>query len=273
MVFLLPNNPISAKFLSLEEKKAIVQRMRMNNSGIENKQFKPYQVVEALVDPKTWILFPICFCLHNVNGAISGFGAIIVRSFGFSHLDSVLLTGAVGGCVIVCLVSAGVIAAYVPNVRCFLITVFEIPVIVGSCLIWKSDWTTQRGSAIGGFVILGSFAAGYMMLLSLVSSNIAGYTKKSITGALMWAAWGISNGVTPLWVINQEAPKHYPTVFKGVISTAAVAAVGALVLYCYLRWENRRRNKEHGKPNQAEVAMLALSDKTDRENPTFRYVL
>jgi ACS family allantoate permease-like MFS transporter len=34
-----------------------VSRLKVNQSGVENKHFKRAQMVEALKDPKTWLFF------------------------------------------------------------------------------------------------------------------------------------------------------------------------------------------------------------------------
>ncbi|OAP63379.1 hypothetical protein AYL99_02606 [Fonsecaea erecta] len=91
MVFALPNNPVTAYFLNERQKVVAIERMRSEQTGIENNKFKLYQVKEALVDPKTWIMFATTFCIHFVNGSVSGFGSIIVNSFGHSHLKAIAL--------------------------------------------------------------------------------------------------------------------------------------------------------------------------------------
>ncbi|KAK5327648.1 hypothetical protein LTR20_002851 [Exophiala xenobiotica] len=269
----LPDNPVKARFLTQEERVIAVERMRQEQTGIENKTFKFYQVKEALVDPKTWIMFATTFCLHFVNGAVSGFGAIIIRSFGYTHLDAILLTGAVGACVFVTLVLVGLVANHIPNIRTILMVACEIPVIIGSVLVWKMSWTSDRGAAIGGFILLGVFAGGYMMMLALSGANTAGHTKKAFTTGLLWSAWGISNGVAPLTIKTPEAQDHYPSCFKTTISTAALVIGGSLALRFYLQWENERRDRECGAVDEATVIHVGFLDQTDRENKTFRYLL
>ena len=74
----------------------------MNQTGIENKHLKGYQVKEAFTDVKVWLstldtayiaddsqlyLFFILGVVGNVpNGGISNFGTIIIKGFG-SVLD------------------------------------------------------------------------------------------------------------------------------------------------------------------------------------------
>lgn len=105
--FFLPDSPVEARYFSHEEKVIAVERLRDSQTGVKNQTFKWYQVREALLDVKTWAYVAITFCVEFTNGAASGFGSIIVRSFGFTGLQSVLLNGALSGIVFVTLVVAG----------------------------------------------------------------------------------------------------------------------------------------------------------------------
>lgn len=107
VAYFLPGNPMKARFLDDQQRILAVKRMRAGQTGIENTIFKPYQVKEALLDPKTWLLVVLAFTITLVNGAVSGFGSIIIRSFGFSPFHSVLLTGSGGAVVFVSLMAFG----------------------------------------------------------------------------------------------------------------------------------------------------------------------
>lgn len=107
MIFVLPENPVKAKFLSEEDRVIAVERMRIGQTGIENTKFKWYQVKEGLLDIKTWASVVIIFCVQLTNGAASGFGSVIVASLGFNPFQSVLLQGALGAVVFVTLPIGG----------------------------------------------------------------------------------------------------------------------------------------------------------------------
>ncbi|KAJ8995574.1 hypothetical protein HRR80_000340 [Exophiala dermatitidis] len=100
-----------------------------------------YHVRETLMDSKTWVMSCTTFCLHIVNGAVSGFGSMIVNSFGYSHLKSILMLGgtgrATGGSVVASLVVAGMVGTFVRNTQSYLMAAFELFTILGSCLVWK----------------------------------------------------------------------------------------------------------------------------------------
>jgi hypothetical protein len=55
LFFLLPDNPMSARLFSLQERKLAVRRLRDNMTGVESKKFKRSQFIEALMDVKIWI--------------------------------------------------------------------------------------------------------------------------------------------------------------------------------------------------------------------------
>lgn len=57
MMIFLPDSPVTAKGLNNREKRIAVERLRDNQTGIENKHLKPYQVKEAFMDIKLYLFF------------------------------------------------------------------------------------------------------------------------------------------------------------------------------------------------------------------------
>lgn len=56
MIF-LPDGPSNARFLTHHERAIAVERVAANKAGVKTHRFKPYQAIQTLRDPKTWILF------------------------------------------------------------------------------------------------------------------------------------------------------------------------------------------------------------------------
>jgi hypothetical protein len=50
MMIFLPDSPVTAKGLNEREKRVAVERLRDNQTGIENKHLKWYQVREAFTE-------------------------------------------------------------------------------------------------------------------------------------------------------------------------------------------------------------------------------
>lgn len=63
MFIFLPDSPVSAPGLTPRERRIAVERLRENQTGVENKHLKPYQVLEAFMDYKLYIFFMLgCVC-------------------------------------------------------------------------------------------------------------------------------------------------------------------------------------------------------------------
>lgn len=74
MFLVLPDSPVTARFLSKDERKLAVERLRADQTGIENKTLKPYQILEAFRDYKTYFFFALATVANIPNGGISNFG-------------------------------------------------------------------------------------------------------------------------------------------------------------------------------------------------------
>ena len=82
---------MKAKCFTEDQKRLMIERVRANETGIQNKKYKRYQVMEALTDPLIW-----CYCLLQLttNMIFSGlgtFGGALIKGFGLSVLDTQLL--------------------------------------------------------------------------------------------------------------------------------------------------------------------------------------
>lgn len=85
MIF-MPDSPVQARFLTDHQKRMTVIRLKDNQTGVENKELKPYQVWEAFKDPKLYMFFILGTVCNIPNGGISNFGTLIIKGFGFSTL-------------------------------------------------------------------------------------------------------------------------------------------------------------------------------------------
>jgi hypothetical protein len=87
--------------------------------------------------------------------------------------------------------------------------------MVGMILIWKLPDDNSVGKMVG--LCLGSvFAANIPLSLSIISSNVAGFTKKSTVSALMFAAYCIGNIVGPQFFIPSEDPNYPVSMFNSL---------------------------------------------------------
>lgn len=78
MFIFLPDSPVTARRLSKQERKWTVERLRENQTGVENKHLKGYQVREAFMDPKLYLFFLLGFVGNTPNGVLSNFGKLLI---------------------------------------------------------------------------------------------------------------------------------------------------------------------------------------------------
>lgn len=106
IAILLPDSPMKAKCYSEEEKRLMVERVRHNETGIQNKKYKKYQIIEALTDPLVWCCVLLITVANLVIGGLGVFSNLIIEQFGFTLLQTQLLNIAQGGLTIIVMVSS-----------------------------------------------------------------------------------------------------------------------------------------------------------------------
>jgi sugar phosphate permease len=175
VVFLLPDNPMKSR-LSHEEKVWAIERLRENQTGIENTHFKPTQVLECFRDPQTWLLSLITIASNVPNGAVSSYQATIIKGFGYGSKTPALLQIPSGGVAIVAILIATWLAGRY-NQRGIQIIALLIPGILGGALMAFLPENDRAGKLIG-YYLTNAIRSTLPLLYSWVSANYAGHTKK-----------------------------------------------------------------------------------------------
>jgi len=226
---------------------------------------------EAFLDIKLWLVFVLMASAYTVNGAVSGFGPLIVSTFGWSTLESILWQFPLGALCLVTILLSGYLSSKIPNIRLILLIANCLPVIAGCAMIWKSDWTYHAAAPVAGYSIIGTFGAVVSQTIVIGMSNVAGATKKSAMAAAIFVAYCVGNIVGPQLIKSQTKAQHYPELWSGLIICYCITILAAVVLYLVLRRENRKRE---GLPiDEDERDRCAFMDLTDKENRYFKYVL
>jgi ACS family allantoate permease-like MFS transporter len=101
-------------------------------------------MIEALLDPKTW-LFALFAALGDIPNSLTNQRQIIVSSFGFTPLQTTLL-GCVDGVVEIVTIWTGInIAARLPNSIAYVGVLYSIPGMLGVFLINFLPWSNKVG--------------------------------------------------------------------------------------------------------------------------------
>ena len=105
MLIYMPDSPMRAKCFSEEDKKLMVERVRSNQTGVQNKQFRKEQMFEAFRDPQMWCYCLIAICVTVPTSGLGAFAGLVITGFHFSVLQTQLLSMALGGYTIFILLS------------------------------------------------------------------------------------------------------------------------------------------------------------------------
>lgn len=123
-----------------------------------------------------------------------------------------------GGVEIVFLVLTSFLASYLPNARVLLMIFNTAVAMVGILLVYCLD--SQAGQ-MTGLVFAVVFAVNIPISLSLVTSNVAGYTKRSIVSSLLFVGYCLGNIVGPQFFLSTQAPKYKVCFFRSSVLSIA----------------------------------------------------
>ncbi|KAJ5618517.1 hypothetical protein N7528_006628 [Penicillium herquei] len=275
VIWYMPDSPMRAKCFSEEDKHLMVERLRSNQTGIQNKEFRSYQVWEALRDPQTW-----CYCCIQIfttlpTSGLGAFAGIIMTGFHFTTLQSQLLAMVLGFYIIVILLtSAWLVKKYHQNLLVML--GFVIPSYIGTIVLMtvpNTTLATKVGLLISYYITL-SFWSAQTLCLSMVSRNIAGQTKKATVVAATFVSWAAGNAIGPQVFLDWDAPRYH---IAWSVHLACYACMTAAVIFLrfYLIRQNKKKDEmlaAAGVTTADPNLIHAFEDKTDQENLNFRYV-
>ncbi|KAI0895274.1 MFS general substrate transporter [Annulohypoxylon nitens] len=270
--FSMPSSPVSAWFLTKDEKFAAVERLRYGQTGVRCTKFKWSQLREAVLDVKIWLIAIMMASAYAVNGAVSGFGPLIVSTFGWSTLESIVFQFPLGGLCLIAILLTGWLGSRYPNIRIIMLIVCCFPVIAGCAIIWRSEWSYHAAAPVVGYTLTGTFGGVVSLIITIGMSNVAGHTKKSFTSATIFVAYCVGNIIGPQLIKSQTKTSHYPELWLGLIICYCITIVASTTLFMVLRYENRKKESIMVE-DETERAKLAFQDLTDKENPYFRYVM
>ncbi|KAL0265127.1 hypothetical protein SLS55_001086 [Diplodia seriata] len=290
VMLLLPDNPMSSR-LTHAEKIWAVERLRANQTGIENVRFKPAQARECFVDPQTWLLALATVASNIPNASTSSFQATIIKGFGYDSKTTALLSIPAGAVIIASILLATYAAGrFDQRGPCAIAT--QLTGVLGGCLVSSRSPFRQRDisrasvrltsspsqiaflpaeNKVGrliGIYIMNGIVAGLPLMYAYVSANIAGHTKKVTMNAVLLISFCLGNIIGPLTFRDGDEPEYMPA--KTAIIVADIFSIMVIiVLRFYYVWENKRRDRLAVR-HQENIEFLDL---TDRENLEFRYSL
>ncbi|KAK5683192.1 hypothetical protein LTS10_004723 [Elasticomyces elasticus] len=269
IVLFLPDSPMTSR-LSAAEKVAAIERVRANQTGIENKTWKWHQFRETMLDVKTLLIVVTILAGNIPTGATGSFSSLLIKSFGYTSKQAALLnipSGFIQGIAVI-LASW---AAGRGNARGIAIVCLFLPGILGGGLIaFLPIESRYTGAQLTGIYLCGIFGPNLSVIYSWAAANYAGHTKKVTVNAVILAAYGASNIMGPLTFSGATAPQYIPAKVT-IMAALALAVLSTLALRTLYVLENKKRDRvaiEEGEPEH--MTDVEFMDLTDQQNRTFR---
>ncbi|KAF7539992.1 hypothetical protein G7Z17_g12296 [Cylindrodendrum hubeiense] len=217
MFYFLPDNISKAKFLTPKERQIATERTLTAGTGsTENAHWKWDQVHECLIDPKTWLIFGIELLTQIPNGGSQSFANIVVKSFGFTSLQSTLINIPYSLLSAAFIAGSGYLAGRFRTLNCLLIIIVIMPCLFGSAIIYNRNHM-PHGVHLFAYFLLSSGSAAMPLNMALVQSNYRGVTKKMTITAILFLAYCSGNMAGPHFFRKDEDPL-YETAFKTIMA-------------------------------------------------------
>ncbi|CEJ54136.1 Putative Permease of the major facilitator superfamily [Penicillium brasilianum] len=272
LVFLyyMPDNQWNVRFLKPEDRILAVQRIRQNQQGIGNKHFKMSQFKEALLDPMTWA-FAFFACAGNIpNGGITNFFSQIIKNSGYTAAESLLYSAPGGAIQAISLIVSGILSDKYHQ-RIYVSCVGLAIGLLGAVLLAALPLSNSLGRLIAFYLTQASPTA-FVALLSFISTNVAGSTKKTTVAAIYMIGYCVGNILGPQTFRPKDAPRYIPAEIT-ICCCWAACLIDMLVIRYWYRVRNAQKERIRLDPDYQEVPLSEFKDLTDLENPELIYVL
>ncbi|GAB7331297.1 hypothetical protein MBLNU13_g02744t2 [Cladosporium sp. NU13] len=279
--FALLGSPQEVFWLSKDEKRMAAARILRNKAGrdVTGKKWKWDQVTEAFKDPQLYFAMVNAFLSSVPNGGLTTFGNIMYNSFGFTRLQ-VLLVDIPRSVVSLCLfLIVGIYTRRVPNRRLYIMAASTVTPFIGLiALSMIPNSPANMWTKWGMYLITVPYVLALFLAWTLIPSNVAGRTKKTIISSATFLGYCVGNMAGSQIFKEADAPRYIPgTIGAGV--SLGLEFLLIVIWRVYYMWQNRRRDKkalESGITKEEQERLgreLGEIDTTDMANPHFRYTM
>lgn len=295
----LDNDVSSARFLTEMERAQAMERLRANQTGTGNTEFKFSHVLEAALEPKTYLWIGMAMLL-NIGASVTNiFGPLIVGGLGYDKYRTTLLTMPFGALQLIVILLASYLAQ-TARVKGAILAALMLPVVAGLAMLYAIPRTdSAQGALLAGYYLLAFIFGGNPLIVTWIVGNTAGSTKKSVAMSLYNAASSAGNIVGPLLFTSNQAPDYHPGLRAclGIFITLAAVVLIQWGNLWFLNQQQARRRVRNGKSAKiidhsmqsnfhgieddaeseagqavAHAGAHMIDDLTDRQNDEFVYI-
>ncbi|KAF7677634.1 allantoate permease [Alternaria burnsii] len=295
--FFMPDSPVEAKFLNDHEKLIAVERLRMNQMGVASRVWKWDHVLEAFMDPKTWLWFSMLTAVSIPSGGITTFGPLIIQSFGFGQFATILFNMPFGVVQIVATIGGAWLATWLKKKSPVLILLCIPPIIGIIILMVVGRGDSNKGVLLFGYYLTSFYPGISPLIYSWSGQNTGGDTKRKVTTSILFVGASAGNIIGPQLFKPSEKPHYYRGLRANLALFIAIIVLILLAMF-WIKLLNRKHaatresmgksaivvdtsmgTAREGDAEEADNAQAsgvgdkAFDDLTDIKNEDFVYVL
>ncbi|KEF63788.1 uncharacterized protein A1O9_01766 [Exophiala aquamarina CBS 119918] len=268
LFFTLPGSPATSRFWTPQQRTGVLDRIKDNGTGIEDKNFKFEQFKETMFDLKTWLLFLFAVSSNSPNGGLTAFQGLIIKGLGFSNLRTTLIQMPSGGVQFVfCIVACYVVSQF-QNARLVVMLSCLVPFLAGVLGLWLIDSSIPYGR-LACLWIAFAYTATWTLSMSVATANTAGHTKKVTTNAVLLIGYCLGNFIGPFFFKTNQAPRYNlgtgMMLFCVGFQVLCISALWLLFIY-----RNRSKEEPQTDSDRRTARANGFLDVTDRNNPYFK---
>lgn len=246
LFFIMPDNPLTVKWLSEREKAIAVKRVADFQIGVKNSHFKWEQVREAATDYRFWMMIMQMFFSQAAGNVTTNFLGIIIKGFGYTALKAQLYTAPNYATQAVTQMFVSIPPTFFRPFRSCrqpLTALASIIAIAGIAVLYVTpDEQQYQGRRLAGCIIISCSGVNYTVVMSVIGANVAGFTKKQVTTSAAFFMYCAINIITPQTFLGSESPSYHTGLGFTMGFLCAFVAL-TMATWLALRLENARRDR------------------------------
>ncbi|KAF6802646.1 MFS transporter [Colletotrichum sojae] len=266
-IWVLPDRPHNTKWLTPRERDVATWRM-MNDGNRTHGKIHWKTTLNQLRDWRLWVNIAIYMGQVLQTYTIATFTPIIVATFGYDNVKAQLMT-APPYCVAFVMVFVVGYASDRLKSCSGLLVICSILAATGDLLLAVLPPSAAHARYGATFLILSGILSGVTLSVGNITSNCCGDIKKGIASGL-FQSFGSTMGIATGYLFPSTDGPVYKTGFWTLFAATCWTGVGSAFMTFMTIRENRRRDREYGKPPEGVVIDFDEGGQMER-HPYWRY--
>ncbi|KAK7455393.1 major facilitator superfamily transporter [Colletotrichum acutatum] len=274
-IWVLPDRPHNTRWLTPRERDVATWRMMRDGNRTHGEIHWRTTAAQLTGDWRLWLNIAIYMGQVLQTYTIATFTPIIVATFGYDNVKAQLMTAPPYCVAFVMVFVVGWASDRVKSCSGLLVGCSVIAA-VGDLLLAMLPHTAASARYGATFLILSGILSGVTLSVGNITSNCCGDIKKGIATGL-FQSFGSTMGIATGYLFPSTDGPSYKKGFWTLFAATCWTGVGAAFVTVTNIRENRRRDREFGKPPQdvvidydedeiRDIRLEAIPTKTGLEN-------